>query len=212
MPRSASTGMSNKIPFTFRRSSALPTTQSTFHSENVQYIHDKNLRFHTGPTNQRLLSSKLSPPEMIHSIIQTFTSEPLNGKNYTPPLFGSSEISLGESKKFAFANGIVYLEKINEYKIKCTWSDENPDKQNKGPMDTFIKSFRRNSIDAWFGRHSEHEIKFMIEVCRLRNLPGLYIFDFKRLKGDHELYRKLYTKVLDRLVLDDFPITTIPEE
>ncbi|KAG0192227.1 hypothetical protein DFQ28_009801 [Apophysomyces sp. BC1034] len=46
------------------------------------------------------------------------------------------------------------------------------------------------------------EVRFVVEICRFRNLPGLYIVDIRRLRGPVWAYKFLYHKLLDLLDLD----------
>ncbi|KAI8376027.1 uncharacterized protein BYT42DRAFT_472945, partial [Radiomyces spectabilis] len=42
---------------------------------------------------------------------------------------------------------------------------------------------------------SGEEIRFAIEICRFRNLPGLYIVDIRRLRGNLWAYKFIYHKL-----------------
>jgi hypothetical protein len=46
------------------------------------------------------------------------------------------------------------------------------------------------------------EIRFAVEICRFKNLPGLYIVDIRRLRGNAWAYRLLYHKLIDFLDLE----------
>ncbi|KAI9252141.1 kinase-like domain-containing protein [Sporodiniella umbellata] len=46
------------------------------------------------------------------------------------------------------------------------------------------------------------EVRFLVEVCRFENLPGLFIVDVKRLKGNLWAYKFLYHKLIDFLDLN----------
>ncbi|KAF9973669.1 hypothetical protein BGZ73_003107, partial [Actinomortierella ambigua] len=48
---------------------------------------------------------------------------------------------------------------------------------------------------------SGEEIRFSIELCRIKNLPGLYSVDIRRMKGNLWTYKFLYHAVLDTLDL-----------
>ncbi|CAG8528779.1 8474_t:CDS:10 [Dentiscutata erythropus] len=48
---------------------------------------------------------------------------------------------------------------------------------------------------------SGDEIRFVVELCRIKNLPGLYIVDIKRMKGNLWAYKFLYHTLLDKLDL-----------
>ncbi|KAG1377600.1 hypothetical protein G6F61_006591 [Rhizopus arrhizus] len=46
------------------------------------------------------------------------------------------------------------------------------------------------------------EIRFIVEICRFKNLPGLFIVNVKRLKGNVWAYKFLYHKLIDFLDLN----------
>lgn len=48
---------------------------------------------------------------------------------------------------------------------------------------------------------SGEEVRFMVEICRLKNLPGIYIVDISRLRGNVWAYKFLYHKLLEMLDL-----------
>jgi protein-serine/threonine kinase len=41
------------------------------------------------------------------------------------------------------------------------------------------------------------EVKFVVELCRMRNLPGLYHLTIKRLRGDVWSFKFIYQTVLE---------------
>lgn len=45
------------------------------------------------------------------------------------------------------------------------------------------------------------EIRFVVEMCRFKNLPGLFIVDIRRLRGNAWAYKFLYHKLIDFLDL-----------
>lgn len=47
------------------------------------------------------------------------------------------------------------------------------------------------------------EIRFAVEICRFKNLPGLYIVDMRRLRGNAWAYKFLYHKLMDFLDLEN---------
>jgi hypothetical protein len=46
------------------------------------------------------------------------------------------------------------------------------------------------------------EIRFAVEICRFKNLPGIYIVDIRRLRGNVWAYKFLYHKLIDFLDLE----------
>lgn len=53
-----------------------------------------------------------------------------------------------------------------------------------------------------------NEVRFLVEISRFRNLPGLYIVDIRRLRGSVWAYKFLYHKIIDLLHLGSYCCTT----
>jgi hypothetical protein len=49
---------------------------------------------------------------------------------------------------------------------------------------------------------SGEEVRFSIELCRIKNLTGIYCVDIRRMKGNLWAYKFLYHAVLNTLDLD----------
>lgn len=45
------------------------------------------------------------------------------------------------------------------------------------------------------------EVRFSVELCRIKNLPGLYIVDMRRMRGNVWAYKFIYRTLLDTLNL-----------
>ena len=45
------------------------------------------------------------------------------------------------------------------------------------------------------------EVPFSVELCKIKNLPGLYIVDIRRMRGNVWSYKYLYHVILDTLDL-----------
>ncbi|KAF9910982.1 hypothetical protein BX616_010740, partial [Lobosporangium transversale] len=60
---------------------------------------------------------------------------------------------------------------------------------------------------------SGEEVRFSIEVCRIKNLPGIYCVDIRRMKGNLWAYKFLYHAVLNTLDLNSKGgyIPTLPD-
>jgi protein-serine/threonine kinase len=51
-----------------------------------------------------------------------------------------------------------------------------------------------------YGEHSidvGDEVKFTVEICRIKNLPGLYSLDIKRLRGNVWSFKFIYQTVIE---------------
>ena len=57
--------------------------------------------------------------------------------------------------------------------------------------------------ETLYGEHSidsGDEVRFNIELCRLKNLPGLYILTVKRLKGNHWSFKFIYQTIIEYVI------------
>jgi protein-serine/threonine kinase len=52
-------------------------------------------------------------------------------------------------------------------------------------------------VHAASQQDSGDEVRFSVEVTRLKNLPGLYSVDFKRIKGSVWSYKSIYQKAVE---------------
>ncbi|KAF9160375.1 hypothetical protein DFQ26_005557, partial [Actinomortierella ambigua] len=69
---------------------------------------------------------------------------------------------------------------------------------------TMIHLPTKSLVEPLYGEEaidSGEEIRFSIELCRIKNLPGLYSVDIRRMKGNLWTYKFLYHAVLDTLDL-----------
>ncbi|KAI9278894.1 hypothetical protein BDA99DRAFT_405001, partial [Phascolomyces articulosus] len=110
-----------------------------------------------------------------------------------------SEI-INEVRQILQALGIEYKQE-GHYKIKCsrraaktmmssyTYNEEEERQGNISNTRQQQPIYGDPSID------SGEEIRFVVEICRFRNLPGLYIVDVRRLRGNVWTYKFLYHKL-----------------
>lgn len=64
-------------------------------------------------------------------------------------------------------------------------------------------TFTTNTGSSTYGGSSSSsgEIRFVVEVQKIRNLPGLFVVEFKRMKGDVWGFKRLYQEVIGGLEL-----------
>ncbi|CAG8542293.1 12171_t:CDS:10 [Ambispora gerdemannii] len=79
---------------------------------------------------------------------------------------------------------------------------------NTSPAPTIASNNYSNSIiatpEVLYGDptvDSGEEVRFSVELCKIKNLPELYIVDLKRLKGNIWAYKFLYHTLLEKLDL-----------
>ncbi|KAI9277502.1 hypothetical protein BC943DRAFT_257116, partial [Umbelopsis sp. AD052] len=97
-----------------------------------------------------------------------------------------------------------------DYKVKCV-RNKRKSKSNKASLEadsrrkmssgSTLRSFPPpERIEPMYGdpqTDSGEEVRFMVEICRLKNLPGIYIVDISRLRGNVWAYKFLYQKLLE---------------
>ena len=60
-----------------------------------------------------------------------------------------------------------------------------------------ITWWMNTSTDGHVSVDSGDEVKFVVELCRIKNLPGLYLLNIKRLRGSVWSFKFIYQTVLE---------------
>jgi hypothetical protein len=123
--------------------------------------------------------------------------------------------------------GLEYKRENNEYKLRITRKRRSPElggmaQQNRRKSSytnatPFKSLLRRPSAtptpspppatavpSVIYGDplvDSGDEVRFSVEICRIKNLPGLYIVDMRRLRGNVWAYKFLYRSLMKKLEL-----------
>ncbi|CAJ0763150.1 7292_t:CDS:2, partial [Entrophospora sp. SA101] len=167
--------------------SSSSSRQSTMTSINLNV--DAKLRVHNGALDQLALTER--PPYEVFIVVK------------------QTLLSMG-----------IEIRREGEFKVKCLRRkrkggvpiDNNfySNNDNNGNKGTSQVSESTESLDVNTEKKliygdptvdSGEEVRFSVELCRIKNLPGLYIVDIKRLKGNRWSYKFLYHTLLDRLDL-----------
>lgn len=129
------------------------------------------------------------------------------------------------------AKGRVTMERAGDYKFACRWmphdkatavptstsATEDAASQESLPpirrssfqrfingMD-MIRRFTNFSIGGTgsgnMSPRSLDEIRFTVEVCRVKNLPGLLVVDVRRVRGNAWAFKRLYEDCMDELAV-----------
>ncbi|KAK8861317.1 hypothetical protein IAR55_002136 [Kwoniella newhampshirensis] len=70
-----------------------------------------------------------------------------------------------------------------------------------GSTPNLISTEKLPSHEPLYGEHSVDsgdEVKFVVELCRIKNLPGLYLLNIKRLRGSVWSFKFIYQTVIER--------------
>lgn len=137
---------------------------------------DVKLRTHHGAVDQEALTSR-APVDVVNDIKEALDSL-----------------------------GLEYKKDGNEFKLKCV----RP-KNVVPPPSTHIRQRlmrrpsqhqERKSIYGDPNVDPGDDVRFSVELCKIKNLPGLYIVDMRRLRGNVWSYKFIYRKLMDTLQLD----------
>ncbi|KAI8058072.1 hypothetical protein BDF22DRAFT_607604, partial [Syncephalis plumigaleata] len=82
----------------------------------------------------------------------------------------------------------------SEFKFKCM----RPNKT--APKPAYAALMAQTTIQPVYGEASidaGDEIRFVVEICKIKNLTNLYIVDIRRMKGSIWSYKFLYHNLLE---------------
>ncbi|KAI8080048.1 kinase-like domain-containing protein [Halteromyces radiatus] len=140
-------------------------------------FNDAKLRNHHGAVDQDALTAR-PPPEIFQQIKHTLT-----------------------------VMGMEIKRDGGDYKLKCI----RKKRPNNNNIDNNGVSFRRRMLmrksadmQSSYGDPAldpGDEVRFSVELCKIKNLPGLYIVDIRRLRGNLWSYKFLYHALLEQLNL-----------
>ncbi|RIB28736.1 hypothetical protein C2G38_1887442, partial [Gigaspora rosea] len=82
----------------------------------------------------------------------------------------------------------IEIKREGEFKVRCV---RRPIMTLTGP-DSPVSTLVPEVLYGDPTTDSGEEIRFVVELCRIKNLPGLYIVDIKRMKGNLWAYKFLY--------------------
>ncbi|KAI8997310.1 hypothetical protein BDB01DRAFT_770602 [Pilobolus umbonatus] len=171
--------------------SSVEVTPASFnensHSNNLpgptHLTQDPKLRTHHGAVDQDALTS-CKPNDIITHIKTTLNTMGLEYKRDT------------------------------EYKLKCSRRKRMPPQpQRKMSSGTPFRNLLRRASTHHHEEETEKtiygdpsvdpgdEVRFSVEVCKIKNLPGLYIVDIRRMKGNVWAYKFIYHRLLSGLNL-----------
>lgn len=115
--------------------------------------------------------------------------------------------------------GLEYKRDGSEYKLRC----ERPKKiilppvQQPGIRNLLRRpSAQQQDTMTIYGDPSTDpgdQVRFSVEVCKIKNLPGLYIVDMRRLRGNVWAYKFIYRTLMETLKLGEKHgyTTNVPE-
>ncbi|KAI8091808.1 hypothetical protein BDF21DRAFT_356215, partial [Thamnidium elegans] len=167
---------------TIHRSTNQPSDTNMLHRDRVTpeitSTTDLKLRTHHGAVDQEALTSR--PPALVfQQVKQTLKSL-----------------------------GLEFKRDGGEFKLKCARHKKPIQASSKtiqhphGNNTPFRMLLRRSTtIYGDVSVDPGDEVRFSVELCRIKNLPGLYIVDMRRMRGNVWAYKFIYRTLLDTLNL-----------
>lgn len=165
---------------------------------------DLKLRTHHGAVDQEALTSR-SPALVFQQVKQTLKSLGLEFKRDG----GEFKLKCARHKKPAHASAktIQHPHGNNTpFRMLLRRSSQATAATNHSSTatSTTASSSSSNEGVTIYGDTSVDpgdEVRFSVELCRIKNLPGLYIVDMRRMRGNVWAYKFIYRTLLDTLNL-----------
>ncbi|CAO3683216.1 unnamed protein product [Rhizopus stolonifer] len=137
-------------------------------------FNDSKLRIHRGAVDQDALTSK-APNEVLFTI------------------------------KDALKCMGISMKKVHDFKIKCI----RPSRHQSSKRNSLKIFFNNNNqskqyLESVYGEQgidTGEEVQFSVELSKIENLPGLYVVDIRRIRGNIWAYKFLYHTLLNLLDL-----------
>jgi hypothetical protein len=153
-----------------------------------------DLKFHNGPIDQRALSSK-NPWILLSDLAQDLMKRGMKVgfTNYSARIKvwrqGVSNRASQRDTPESFSGSLAAfpISLIKRFKY---WATFGPS-YNSGFDGSEGYKYASPSV-----RDSEEDVRFYIEIHRIKNLPGLYVVEFKRIKGNIWTFKKLYHELI----------------
>lgn len=110
--------------------------------------------------------------------------------------------------------GLEFKRDGGEFKLKCARPKKPMKKIQPPPFRMLLR--RPSATNTTHTTHSNtdintiygdpnvdpgDEVRFSVELCKIKNLPGLYIVDMRRMRGNVWAYKFIYRTLLDTLNL-----------
>ncbi|PKC12375.1 hypothetical protein RhiirA5_286607, partial [Rhizophagus irregularis] len=98
----------------------------------------------------------------------------------------------------------IEIKREGDFKVRCIRRKRKVIENGKPSNKETSRGQKNKEKDILYGDStvdSGEEIRFAVELCRIKNLPGLYIVDIKRMKGNLWGYKFLYHTLLEKLDL-----------
>jgi hypothetical protein len=174
------------------------------HEDNHAAVveNDIRLRIHHGAVDQEALTSR-PPAQVFEEVKQTLKSLGLEFKRDG----GEYKLKCARPKK------PIGLAKPTATALQ----HQNPIQQQNGGTGTPFRMLLRRSSAATAAAGTStdttptiygdpnvdpgEEVRFSVELCKIKNLPGLYIVDMRRMRGNVWAYKFIYRTLLDTLNL-----------
>lgn len=173
-------------------------------------FNDTKLRVHHGAVDQDALTSR-SPTDVLIEVKQTLLAMGIEIKKD-----GEYKIKCVRPRRKQRPS---YQEQRNQHQssssskpvVSDTSTTTTTKKQRRVSGSTPFRMLLRRSPaatllhgDTVYGDSAVdpgEEVRFSVELCKIKNLPGLYIVDIRRLRGNVWSYKFLYHTLLDTLNL-----------
>jgi hypothetical protein len=171
-----------------------PTTTTTTNGATS----DPKLRTHHGAVDQEALTSR-PPAQVFNEVKQTLKSLGLefkrDGGEYKLKCVRPKRAII-EKRKLSQSSNNMHRPPFRNLLRRASAQHGVTDQQEKPSNSTKPATIYGDpNVDPG------EEVRFSVELCKIKNLPGLYIVDMRRMRGNVWAYKFIYRTLLDTLKL-----------
>lgn len=188
---------------TDKRVNETTTNTTTGHDEDTKLDQEEEqMRFHHGAVDRSALTSQ-PPDQVMAEIKRTLVALGITHLSDGPFKLKCSRRKAKTPPEFELFPdpGRLSATSSREDSLLSTEAEEEV---------AMIQQEEEQQLSPIYGdpiTDTGDEVRFLVEISRFRNLPGLYIVDIRRLRGSVWAYKFLYHKIVDLLHLGSYCTT-----
>ncbi|CAO3620161.1 unnamed protein product [Cunninghamella blakesleeana] len=196
-------GSDYKLKCTRKKRQHLLSSPSSNHHQNNNK-HSKNTLSSSNNNNNKTSSASITSSSSNNNNNNNTenhdTNHHLHNSNTENQEIPSSTLSSNNKRRTTImSNGAVPFRKMLMRKSSEPQSNNNNNSNHNNNNNNQQQQEKGTYGDPTLDPGDE--VRFSVELCKIKNLPGLYIVDIKRLRGNVWSYKFLYHSLLDQLNL-----------
>jgi hypothetical protein len=191
---------STAVPHRLEPSTTTTTATANAITTTATIISDPKLRTHHGAVDQEALTSR-PPAQVFNEVKQTLKALGLefkrDGGEYKLKCVRPKRAVI-EKRKLSQSSNNMHRPPFRNLLRRASAQHGVTAEQHEKPNPASAKPatiYGDPNVDPG------EEVRFSVELCKIKNLPGLYIVDMRRMRGNVWAYKFIYRTLLDTLKL-----------